>query len=253
MTSGGSGDRDGAGGRPSGLPGGRAEIHHAHRDVTGGWLRPAVFGAMDGLVSNFALIAGVAGGTSDAGIVALAGLAGLAAGAFSMAGGEYVSVASQRELALAELAVERRELTIRPEDEAEELAQRYVSQGVEPGLAREVARQISANPDRALHVHAREELGVDPGDLPSPVLAAGSSFLAFAVGAAVPLLPYLFGFTVLWPSAVCTFVALFAAGALASRVTARSWWYSGLRQLAVGLTAAALTFGLGNLIGAGGW
>ncbi|MCT9930589.1 VIT1/CCC1 transporter family protein [Planotetraspora sp. A-T 1434] len=232
--------------------GARAEIHHQHRDVNGGWLRPAVFGAMDGLVSNFALIAGVAGGTATTKIIALAGVAGLAAGAFSMAGGEYVSVASQRELAQAEIDIERRELERHPQAEEEELAQLYVQRGVDPVTAREVARQISLNPEQALAVHTRAELGVDPHDLPSPVLAAISSFLSFSLGALIPLLPYLFGATGLWLSAIVSMVALFAAGVLVSRVTARSWWFSGVRQLVVGAVAAALTWGLGTLIGAGG-
>lgn len=230
----------------------RAEIHHQHRDVTGGWLRPSVFGAMDGLVSNFALIAGVAGGTDDTKVIALAGIAGLAAGAFSMAGGEYVSVASQRELAMAEIAVERRELERNPVAEQAELAQNFIGKGVEPELAAEVARQISANPDQALEVHTQTELGVVPGELPSPKLAAVSSFLSFGVGAVLPLVPYLFGVTGLTVSAIVSCVALFAAGALVSAVTARSWWYSGLRQLVVGGVAAGLTFALGNLIGGTG-
>ncbi|MGI5490577.1 VIT1/CCC1 transporter family protein [Microtetraspora malaysiensis] len=230
----------------------RAEIHHQHRDVNGGWLRPAVFGAMDGLVSNFALIAGVAGGTADTKIIALAGVAGLAAGAFSMAGGEYVSVASQRELAQAEIDVERRELERNPEAEEAELAQLYVQRGVEPETAREVARQISRNPEKALEVHARAELGVDPHDLPSPMLAAVSSFLSFTIGALIPLLPYLLGVQGLWVSVIASSVALFVAGAVVSQVTARSWWFSGLRQLLVGAVAAALTWGLGTAVGASG-
>ncbi|RVX39572.1 VIT1/CCC1 family predicted Fe2+/Mn2+ transporter [Nonomuraea polychroma] len=231
---------------------GRAEAHHQHRDVTGGWLRPSVFGAMDGLVSNFALIAGVAGGTTNTKVIALGGVAGLAAGALSMAGGEYVSVASQRELAQAEIAVERRELDRHPDDERAELAQSFVDKGVEPGLAAEVARQISQNPDRALEVHARTELGVVPGELPSPMLAAVSSFLSFAVGAVLPLLPYVFAAEGLVESAVVSCVALFGAGAIVSAVTARSWWYSGLRQLVVGALAAGVTFGVGSLIGSTG-
>ncbi|MFF0574255.1 VIT1/CCC1 transporter family protein [Streptosporangium saharense] len=230
----------------------RAEIHHAHRDVTGGWLRPSVFGAMDGLVSNFALIAGVAGGTTSTRVVVLAGIAGLAAGAFSMAGGEYVSVASQRELAVAEIGVERRELERNPEAERYELAQLYESRGVEPELAAEVARQISLDLDKALEVHTSAELGVTPKDLPSPRIAAVSSFLSFSVGAVLPLLPYLLGVTSLVGSAIVSCLALFGAGALVSRVTARSWWYSGLRQLGVGALAALLTFGLGHLLGGNG-
>ncbi|GAA0413020.1 membrane protein [Acrocarpospora corrugata] len=234
------------------MTGSAAEAHHAHRDVTGGWLRPAVFGAMDGLVSNFALIAGVAGGTANTKVISLAGVAGLAAGAFSMAGGEYVSVASQRELAQAEIAVERRELERHPKDEQEELAQVYVSRGVDPALAAEVARQISRNPEQALAVHTQTELGVSPGDLPSPATAAISSFLSFSAGAVVPLAPYLLGVRSLWVSAALATVALFGAGALVSRVTARSWWFSGLRQFLVGAVAAALTWGLGSIIGASG-
>nr|WP_062330173.1 VIT1/CCC1 transporter family protein [Herbidospora sakaeratensis] len=226
--------------------------HHSHRDVQGGWLRPAVFGAMDGLVSNFALIAGVAGGTANTRVIALAGVAGLAAGAFSMAGGEYVSVASQRELAEAEIAVERREMAVHPEEEEAELAALYERRGVDPELAAEVARQISRNPEQALEVHTLNELGVKPDDLPSPVTAASSSFLSFAVGAVIPLAPYLAGVTHLWLSAALSMVALFGAGALVSRVTARKWWFTGLRQLLVGGIAAALTWGLGSLIGASG-
>jgi VIT1/CCC1 family predicted Fe2+/Mn2+ transporter len=204
------------------------------------------------LVSNFALIAGVAGGTADTKIISLAGVAGLAAGAFSMAGGEYVSVASQRELAEAEIDIERRELERNPQSEEDELAQLYARRGVEPETAREVARQISRNPEQALVVHTRAEIGVDPQDLPSPVLAAASSFVSFGVGALIPLMPYLLGMSVLWIPALASMLALFAAGALVSRVTARSWWFSGLRQLVVGGLAASLTWGLGTLIGAGG-
>jgi vacuolar iron transporter family protein len=229
-----------------------SEIHHHHRDVTGGWLRPAVFGAMDGLVSNFALIAGVAGGQASTRVVLLAGLAGLAAGAFSMAAGEYVSVASQSELAAAEIEVERRELARHPGAERRELAATFEARGVDPDLAAEVVRQLSRDPDQALRAHTREELGVTPGELPSPYLAAASSFLAFGVGAVLPVLPYVLGADHLWPAAVIAAVGLFAAGALVSRVTTRSWWYGGLRQLAVGAAAAATTYGIGAWIGTGG-
>ncbi|MBX6767098.1 MAG: VIT1/CCC1 transporter family protein [Actinomadura rubrobrunea] len=207
---------------------------------------------MDGLVSNFALIAGVAGGQATQRVVLLAGLAGLAAGAFSMAAGEYISVASQSELAEAEIEVERLELERHPHAEQAELAARYVERGLDPELAEEVARQLSRDPDRALEVHARAELGVTPDDLPSPLLAAISSFLAFAVGAVLPVLPYAFGATSLWPAAVVAGVGLFGAGALVTRVTKRSWWFGGLRQLGFGALAAAVTYGVGALIGAGG-
>ncbi len=224
-----------------------------HRDVTGGWLRPAVFGAMDGLVSNFALMAGVAGGTAAAGggraAIVLAGLAGLAAGAFSMAAGEYTSVASQSELAEQEFENERLELSRNAEGEAKELAQIWVRRGVDLELAEEVARQLGRNPEAALEVHAREELGLAPGELPNPWVAAGSSFLAFALGALIPLLPFVFGAQTLVVSAVLSVIGLFVAGVLVSRVTARSWWFSGLRQLFVGVLAAVVTFGVGHLVG----
>lgn len=223
---------------------------HTHRDVNGGWLRPAVFGAMDGLVSNLALMSGVAGGSAAHGVVVLTGLAGLAAGACSMAAGEYTSVASQRELVQAELETERLELRRNPREELAELAQLYVQRGVEPRLAFEVAQQLSRDPEQALAVHAREEMGVDPDDLPSPLVAAVSSFACFSVGALLPLLPYLLGMdAALLPMLLISALGLFACGALVSRVTARSWWYSGLRQLALGGCAAGVTFLLGHLIG----
>ncbi len=227
------------------------EIDHSHRDIAGGWLRPAVFGAMDGLVSNFALIAGVAGSNASARTIAITGLAGLAGGAFSMAAGEYTSVASQSELAQAEVEVERRELVRAPEAEMRELAELYIARGLDEELAYEVAAQLSRDPDQALEVHAREELGVDPHDLPSPWLAAGSSFLSFGIGAVLPLLPYLLGATALWPALILTMIGLFAAGAVVSRVTGRPWWFGGSRQLLLGGAAGGLTYLLGMAIGQG--
>ncbi|WP_320784627.1 VIT1/CCC1 transporter family protein [Streptomyces sp. CRN 30] len=224
--------------------------NHTHRDVNGGWLRPAVFGAMDGLVSNLALMTGVAGGSANQQAVVVAGLAGLAAGAFSMAAGEYTSVASQRELVEAELDIERRELRKHPAAEERELAALYETRGVEPALAREVARQLSRDPEQALEIHAREELGIDPGDLPSPTVAAVSSFGSFALGALLPVLPYLLGATALWPAVLLALVGLFACGAVVAKVTARSWWFSGLRQLVLGGAAAGVTYVLGGLFGA---
>jgi VIT1/CCC1 family predicted Fe2+/Mn2+ transporter len=223
--------------------------NHTHRDVNGGWLRPAVFGAMDGLVSNLALMTGVAGGAVSRHTIVLSGLAGLAAGAFSMAAGEYTSVASQRELVEAELDVERRELRKHPADEEAELAALYAARGVEPDLAREVARQLSRDPERALEIHAREELGIDPSDLPSPLVAAVSSFGSFALGAILPVLPYLLGATALWPAVLVALAGLFLSGAVVAKVTARTWWYSGLRQLLLGGAAAGVTYVLGSLFG----
>ncbi|HEX5017001.1 MAG TPA: VIT1/CCC1 transporter family protein [Actinomycetes bacterium] len=234
---------------------GTFEIHHSHRDVTGGWLRPAVFGASDGLVSNFALIAGVAGGAAAAGVdstaVVIAGLAGLVAGACSMAAGEYVSVASQRDLAMAEIELERRELLHRPEAEQAELAATFVRRGLSPSLAKEVASQLSQDTDTALELHVREELGLDVDDLPSPTMAAGSSFASFSVGALVPLLPYLFGASTLLPALIVSVISLFVVGVLVSLVTSRSWLFSGLRQLVLGAVAAGVTFVVGSLVGTG--
>ncbi len=233
----------------------RPKIGHEHPDVTGGWLRPAVFGASDGLVSNLALIAGVAGGTRGADnstAVVLAGFAGLAAGAFSMAVGEYTSVASQSEAAAHEVERERREIIANPEGETRELAAMYVDKGVDEQLAHEVARQIHLDVDNAVKVHAREELGVDPHDLASPMLAAVSSFIAFGLGALVPLLPYLLGASSLLPGLAITLVALFGAGAVVTSVTSRPWWYGGVRQMLLGAVAAAITYGVGALVGVSG-
>lgn len=228
------------------------QVQHEHPDVTGGWLRPAVFGVSDGLVSNIALIAGVAGGTrgDSSTAVILAGLAGLAAGAFSMAVGEYTSVASQSESAAREVEKERREILTNPEAETHELAQMYREKGLDEALAYEVARQIHNDVDKAVHVHAREEFGVDPRDLASPMLAAVSSFLAFAVGALVPLVPYFFGADTLWPGLLITLLALFGAGAVVTARTTRTWVYGGARQMLLGAAAAALTYGVGSLVGA---
>ena len=214
-------------------------------------MRPAVFGVTDGLVSNTALIAGVAGGGASARVIILTGLAGLAAGAFSMATGEYTSVASQTELIQAEIAVEKAELKRVPEAEEAELAAIYRSRGVDATTSAEVARQLSLDPEQAWRVHAREELGVDPDDLPSPWVAAGSSFAAFAVGAMAPLLPYLLGASSLLLAVVLAGVALFAAGVLVSRFTDRSALYTGSRQLLLGVVAAALTYAIGSAVGVG--
>lgn len=223
------------------------EVHHDHRDVSGGWLRPTVFGMMDGLVSNFALIAGIAGARASATEVSLAGLAGLVGGAFSMATGEYVSVQSQNEAAYAELEVEEHELRHNAAAELRELAQMYEARGVDPHLAQQVAEQLSRDPQQALLIHAQEELGVDPHQLPSPWTAAFSSLGAFSVGAFIPLLPYLAGAQHIVISAVLALVALFLAGVLTSRFTSRGWLFAGGRQLALGVFAAAITFGVGAL------
>ena len=230
----------------------RVDHHVRHRNITGGWLRPALFGVTDGLVSNFALVMGVAGGDAPNRVILLAGLAGLFAGAFSMATGEYNSVRSQAELAHAEIALERRELERAPEAEEAELAGIYRARGLDAGLAREVARQFARDPEVLWRIHAREELGIDPDNLPSPWLAAWASFVSFALGAVVPVLAYALDlgrpFAV---AAVASAVALFAIGAVVGRMTARFWLYTGARQLLLGAGAAAVTFAVGNLVGVG--
>jgi VIT1/CCC1 family predicted Fe2+/Mn2+ transporter len=219
--------------------------------VTGGWLRPAVFGMMDGLVSNTALIAGVAGGGVEGRSLVLTGLAGLAAGAFSMATGEYTSVAAQTELTRAEIEIEKAELRRVPQAEEAELAGIYRARGVDEKTAREVARQLSADPEQAWRVHTREELGVDPDALPSPRVAAVSSFGAFSLGALLPLLPYLLGAHSLLLAVVLAGLALFGVGALVSRFTNRTALYSGARQLVLGGLAAGCTHLVGLAVGTG--
>jgi VIT1/CCC1 family predicted Fe2+/Mn2+ transporter len=228
-----------------------AEIHHSHRDVTGGWLRPAVFGVMDGLVSNFALIAGVAGAGTSGHSIVLTGLAGMAAGACSMASGEYISVSSQAEATHAEIKLERNELRNNPDGELRELTRLYRARGLSPQLARQVAQALSENEDVAWRVHVREELGVNPDDLPSPWVAAASSFAAFALGAFVPLLPYVLGATSLLPASLLCVLALILSGGLTAKLTTRPVWLGGGRQLLFGVIAAAVTFGIGHLVGAG--
>ena len=315
---------------------------HHHRDVSGGWLRPAVFGAMDGLVTNVSLIAGVGGGGGTTHTIVLTGLAGLvagacsmatgeyvsvssqnelihaevnkerielennavaeqaelaamlrargvsaatarqaaaeisahpdkalavhaleelgvdpgelpspvvAAGAFSMATGEFVSVSSQNELVQAEVRKEAHELKHNPDSEREELAATFRVRGVDPELADEVARQISAHPDDALAVHVREELGVDPEELPSPYTAAGASLVTFAVGALIPLIPYLAGLNSLALALGLAALAAFIGGGLVARLTDRPFLRGALRQLLLGALAAGLTYLIGHAVG----
>ena len=226
-----------------------AGISHQHRDVSGGWLRPAVFGAMDGLVTNVALIAGVGGARLSSHTIILTGLAGLSAGALSMAAGEFVSVSSQNELVGAEVEKERVELETNPAGEQAELAAMYKMRGVEPELAEEVARQLSRHPEQALRIHVREELGVDHQELPSPVMAAGASLVTFAVGALIPLLPFLLGFDSLAAAVILAAVAAFVGGGIVARVTARPFLRGAVRQLLLAAVAAALTYGIGTLVG----
>jgi VIT1/CCC1 family predicted Fe2+/Mn2+ transporter len=233
----------------------RADAHghgsgygHHHRDVSGGWLRPAVFGAMDGLVTNVSLIAGVGGGGGTAHTIVLTGLAGLAAGAFSMAAGEFVSVSSQNELVQAEVNKERHELEHNAAFEQAELAGMLRARGVSAATARQAAAEISADPDKALAMHAQEELGVNPGELPSPVVAALASMGSFAVGALIPLFPYLVGLHLLWAALGLAGVAAVAGGGVVARMTDRPFWRGALRQLVLGAFAAGITYLIGILV-----
>ncbi len=228
----------------------QAEHHYPeHRDVSGGWLRPAVFGAMDGLVTNVSLIAGVGGGGGSQHAILLTGLAGLAAGAFSMAAGEFVSVSSQNELVQAEVDKERHELTHNAAAEQIELVGMLRRQGMSAATARQAAAEISAHPDQALAVHALEELGVNPAELPSPFVAAAASLVSFAIGAIIPLLPYALGFDALWVALLLSAVAAVVGGGVVSRLTDRPFWRGALRQLLLGALAAGFTYLIGLAVG----
>lgn len=225
------------------------EVGHTHRDVSGGWLRPAVFGAMDGLVTNIALVAGVGGAGASHDVIMLSGVAGLIAGAFSMALGEYASVETQNDSVRAEAAVERAEIARNPQAEQAELADMFTGMGLSRSTAEQVAREVHANEELAVKVHITQELGVDPDEQPSPIAAGVSSFLCFSIGALFPLIPYLLGFSSLLAGLCVGAVGLFGAGAVASRFTTRSWWLGGLRQLLFGAIGAGATFVVGSLIG----
>ena len=228
------------------------DIGHRHRGPGGGTVRAAVFGINDGLVSNASLILGMVGAGSGDATVLAAGVAGLLAGALSMASGEYVSVRSQRELFEHQIGLEREELAEYPEAEAEELALIYAARGIDPVDARRMADQLVANPEHALDVLAREELGLNPDDLGSPWGAAISSFLAFAVGSTLPLLPFLLGSplpTAAYLGTGLSAAGLFATGAAMSLFSGRNALGGGLRMLAIGAGAGALTFAIGHLLG----
>jgi VIT1/CCC1 family predicted Fe2+/Mn2+ transporter len=227
-------------------------VERSHRGLGGvGNLRAAVFGVNDGLVSNASLIFGVAGANSSPTAVLLAGVAGLAAGAFSMAAGEYVSVRSQRELFEYQIGLERDELAQYPEAEAQELALIYTAKGLRPDEAWKLATKIIADPEHALDTLAREELGLNPAELGSPWGAAISSFLSFAVGALLPLAPFMMmsGSRTLPVAIGVTAIALFAVGALLSLFTGRDALRSGLRMLGLGGLAGAVTYAVGHLAG----
>ncbi|TQS41577.1 VIT1/CCC1 transporter family protein [Cryptosporangium phraense] len=219
-----------------------------HGDVTGGWLRAAVFGAMDGLVTNISLIAGVGGGGVDRQAIVLTGVAGLVAGAVSMAIGEYTSVRTSNEQLDAEVRKERRELRAHAEIEQRELVASLHRAGLSRETSQRIADEAAADPDLQLRLHALTELGVIPEEKPSPWTAAASSFVCFAIGALIPLLSFLFGSDELWLALAIGGAGLFTAGALATWATKGRWWLGGARQLVLGLAAAGITYLIGAAI-----
>lgn len=224
------------------------EFDHRHGDVSGGWLRAATFGAMDGLVSNTALIAGV-GATADAHTVVLSGFAGLVAGAFSMALGEYASVTTANEQIESEVRVEKRAFRMHPQAEKAELTDMFVTIGLSPETAAKASDEIHRDEKRAVNFHLSQELGVNPKEKPSPWVAAGSSFVMFAIGAIVPLIPYLLGFRSLWLGLLCGGVGLLIAGGVAARFTRKPLWFASSRQFLFGGVAIAATYVVGHLVG----
>jgi VIT1/CCC1 family predicted Fe2+/Mn2+ transporter len=224
------------------------DFDHKHADVSGGWLRAATFGAMDGLVTNTALIAGV-GAAAGAQAVVLSGVAGLVAGAFSMALGEYTSVTTSNEQIDSEVQVERRAFRANPRGEKAELVMMLMKMGMTRSTATQATEELHRDEKRAVNFHLVQELGVDPSDKPSPRVVALSSFLMFAIGAIIPLIPYLLGFESLWLGLACGGAGLVVAGALAARFTGLPMWRGAARQLALGGIAVAATYLVGHLIG----
>jgi VIT1/CCC1 family predicted Fe2+/Mn2+ transporter/rhodanese-related sulfurtransferase len=234
------------------MPDASTGAERRHRGLaSGGNLRAAVFGVNDGLVSNASLILGVAGAAAEPGIILLSGVAGLLAGAFSMAAGEYVSVRSQREMYEYQIGLERDELEAYPEEEAKELALIYEARGLAWAEAKRLADSMIADPERGLDTLAREELGLNTDELGSPWGAATFSFLSFAGGALLPVLPFLFGKSpgALYVSIGLTAAALFAVGSTLSLFTGRGALRGGARMLLIGGAAGALTFAIGRLLG----
>jgi VIT1/CCC1 family predicted Fe2+/Mn2+ transporter len=227
------------------------EPHTGHRSVSGGLARAAVFGVSDGLVSNVSLILGFAGSGLDNTVVRLAGLAGAVAGGISMAAGEWVSVTSQNDLIHRELAIERRELKHNPQHERDELAAMYESHGMEPELAAAAADDVMREPEAALAVHAREELGVDPNDLPSAMWAAGLSLVCFLFGAFLPLVPWYVGGGngAALASLVIGVVTAGVVGGLVARFAERPIVLGVLRQVVIVLVACGVTYLIGELVG----
>jgi len=225
---------------------------HRHRNVQGGAARAAVFGVSDGIVSNVALILGIAGASTDPAFVRVAGVSGLLAGAVSMAAGEYISLKAQAELVERELEIERTSIAEDLEGETAELAALFVHRGLTAEHAERVAAELMSDPEVALEIHAREELGVDPNQLGSPVSAALSSFSAFALGAFVPLIPWLLGGGdgAVWASAILGVTAAAVVGAVLARLTERSVLRTVARQVLVAAGACTATYLIGGMLGA---
>ncbi|MEY4997898.1 MAG: hypothetical protein RLY59_1302 [Actinomycetota bacterium] len=228
------------------------EYDHSHPDLSGGWLRASVFGAMDGLVSNIALIAGIGAAGASPQTVVLTGAAGLVAGAFSMALGEYASVKTANEQVDSELEIERQAHARNPQGEENELVLNFIEMGMTEKTAQFAASEVHQNSEQAARIHITQELGVDPDSKPSPWIAAMSSFAMFAAGAFIPLIPYALGFESLWLGLATGGVGLLVAGGIAARFTRKSWWKSALRQLFFGAIAVTATYLVGSLLGVGG-
>ena len=230
------------------------DVGHRHRSFAGSALRAGVFGVNDGLVSNTCLVMGVAGASVEPSVIILTGVAGLFAGAFSMGAGEFISMLSQREMFEHQIAQEGDELRRYPKEEAEELALIYAARGIPKAEARSLAKKLIANPKQALDTLAREELGLNPDELGSPGGAAISSFVAFSIGASLPVLPFLLGYEAdgVPIAAALSGVALFIVGAALSLFSGKNAWFSGFRMFAIGAGAAAATYGIGSLFDVSG-
>ncbi len=229
-----------------------AKFESRHRSVGGNALRAAVLGGNDGLVSNFSLVMGIAGATSGQSGVLLAGVAGLLAGALSMALGEWISVKSSQELHENQMQLEMDELETNPEGEQKELALIYMAKGIPEDQAHTMAAEIMLDKTHAHEVLIREELGINPEELQGSAMeAAVYSFILFAIGAVIPVIPFFFtnGTTAIVISVACSATGLFLIGSAITLFTGKSIWFSGFRQVIFGLTAAAITFGIGKLIG----
>jgi VIT1/CCC1 family predicted Fe2+/Mn2+ transporter len=232
---------------------GLARFEKRHRNVGGNAIRAAVLGGNDGLVSNFSLVMGVAGASAGSGPVLMTGLAGMLAGALSMSLGEWISVKSSQELSENQMELEAEELEINPEGEQQEIALIYMAKGIPEGQAKQMAAEIMKNKDQALDMLVKEELGINVNELEGSAMeAAYSSFFLFIAGAIIPVVPFFFTsgtIAILW-SAFLSALGLFGIGAAITLFTNRSVWMSGMRQVLFGLMAAAITYGVGTLIGA---